>query len=1103
MRDLVKIHLMLLIGLCLTTFTIGCSIKQKPITFEKLSSQDTGVDFSNIIIETDSLNYFKFPYMYMGGGVSVGDINNDGLSDVFFTGNMVPNKLYLNQGSLSFKDISLDAGVAGDNRWFTGVTMVDINNDGWLDIYICASGKTNTTNLLYINNKDLTFSESSGLYGLNDSSPSIQSTFFDYDNDGDLDVYVGNYSLIPLSMGNQYYYKKILQNTHQSSGHLYRNNGDNTFSDVTEVSGVKNFGLTLGIIAADFNNDGWQDLYVSNDFQVPDYFYLNNKDGTFKEVLKESLQHTSMFGMGVDASDFTNDGLIDFAQLDMAPQDYKRSKINMASMDAKRFWNMVDLGWHYQYMQNSLQVNNGFSEAGIPIFSEISRLSGIALTDWSWGVLFADLDNDTKKDIIITNGIRRDVNHNDILNRNKYNLNSEPIKMEDVPSEPLSNYMYHNLGKYKFKDISKKSGFGDEGFSNGIAYGDLDNDGDLDIVVNNLDNEAGLYENTIDNQNNYIRFKVYSSKNNPFGLGTRITISDGETQQMQELTLSRGFQSSVEPILHFGLGKTKLIKVARIDWPDGSSQILHNIKPNQLLIAHKTEDFKKEVLEVPLATNHQKFQDVTRKAGINFKHQENSYNDFEYEPLLPHKNSQVGPGLVVGDVNGDGLEDFFIGNAQGNAGAMFYQSSNSTFEEQTGPWIEDSNYEDIGATLFDPDNDGDLDLYVVSGGNDVNEPAGFYQDRLYINQEGRYIKTTNTLPEINTSGQVVIARDFDFDGDKDLFIGGRIVPGNYPNPARSIILRNEGGKDANLKFKDVTNEVAKDFMELGLVTSALWHDFNNDDWPDLIVTGEWMPIRFFENNKGVFKEVTKELNFENTNGWWYALEAVDVDSDNDLDIVAGNLGLNYKYKTGGDTSFEIYSNDFDENGKSDIVLSYSKKGKQLPVRGRECSSQQVPAISKRFETYKAFANADLIDIYGNAMLDRSLKYKAKTFAHHWIENRGSGEFVMHELPTKSQFSSVNDIEVLEGNNDGFPNLLLAGNIYGSEVETPRNDSGIGLVLENDKSKHFKSQSLFQNGLYVRGEVKAIKSIKLGKSQTKGYLFAVNNDSLKLLVKHQK
>ena len=1100
MRSLsVKICRFFLAPLSVWVIMGSCGTRESGIYLVELSPQSSGIHFSNNIIESDSLNYFNFPYIYMGGGIAIGDINNDGLSDIFFTGNMVENKLYLNKGNLTFEDISTASGNQGDNRWYTGVTMVDINADGWLDIYVCASGKTNSENQLFINNKDLTFSEKAETFGINDESPSIQSTFLDYDKDGDLDLFVGNYPLVPLSMGNRFYFEKMVMNQHESSGHLFKNNGDGSFSDITKQSGVQNFGLTLGVIAADFNNDGWQDIYVSNDFQVPDHLYMNNTDGTFSDVLMESFQHTSMFGMGIDASDFTNDGLIDLIQLDMAPEDYKRAKVNMASMDPKSFWEMVDLGGHYQYMQNCVQVNNGMNRNGIPVFSEISRLSGLATTDWSWGILLADLDNDGHKDLLITNGILRDINNNDVLNANKNSLTPQPIKMEEVPSQPLNNYIFQNLGDFKFKDVSDFSGFHREGYSNGIAYGDLDNDGDLDVVVSNLDAKALVFENKNDGSNNFISFRIKGSEENPFGIGTRVTIQDGNHVQMQELTLSRGFQSSVEPVIHFGLGKHDVIEQVRIRWPDGGIQTMKNVKSNQYLTIEKKENNHSQEIAEHRSGAKPQFLDITQKAGINFKHHEDQYDDFAYEPLLPHKNSQMGPGLAVGDIDNDGLEDFFIGNASMSAAEMFLQQQDTTFLKTDGPWQDDIEYEDTGALLFDPDNDGDLDLYIVSGGNDASKPASYYQDRLYINNQGKYIKGADVLPAIRNSGQVIISADFDLDGDKDLFIGGRIVPGRYPYPATSYILRNDGGRDENLRFTDVTKAIAPGFIDLGLVTSAIWEDFNNDGKPDLIIAGEWMGIRFFENKPDVFEEV-KNIGMRETSGWWYSLKSVDVNGDGDKDIIAGNLGLNYKYQASKKDPFRIYANDFDENGKSDIVLSYTKKGKQLPVRGKECSSQQVPAISRRFKTYESFADADLLDIYGEYQLNNSLSYEAKTFAHYWIENDGTGKYVMHRLPGKSQFSSVNAIEIIDVNNDRFPDLLLGGNLYGSEVETPRNDASWGLVLENSGSGGFMAQSPGENGLMIKGEVRAIKSIELGKGGQIAYLFAINNDSLKLIGK---
>ncbi|AUP79366.1 FG-GAP-like repeat-containing protein [Flavivirga eckloniae] len=1075
------------------------STNSDPTHFKELLPKSSGVTFSNNIIENDTLNYFDFPFLYLGSGVSSGDINNDGLPDLYFTGNLVPNKLYLNKGNLKFEDITESAGVSGDSRWYSGTTMADVNNDGFLDIYLSVSGKSgNFANQLFINNGDNTFSEQAESYGIADKSKSIQSTFFDYNNDGFLDLFVANYPIVLVSMGNMYYKRKMDNNRFEDSGHLYKNNGDGTFTDVTTAAGVQRFGLTLGIVASDFNNDGFKDLYLSNDFNVPDYLYLNNGDGTFNEVSNKAARHTSMFGMGIDASDFNNDGLIDVLQVDMTAEDYSRSKTNMASMNPKTFYEAVDLGFNHQYMQNSLQLNNGINNEKLPMLSDISRFAGMATTDWSWGALFADFDNDGWKDVFITNGVKRDVNNNDVneeyKNQRLFGLKKD-LDYTKLPSTPIANYAYKNNGDFTFTKVTKDWQLNKKGFSNGFTSVDLDNDGDLDLVINNMDDHASIYTNeTQKSKNNYLKIKLNGSTKNPFGFGAKVKVKTSSFEQTQELTTTRGYQSSIEPIFHFGIGASKIIEELKITWPNGNEQVLEKIKPNQLLEI----DFKDSHSTQKEAISKSHFKDITDSSGINFSHKENFYNDFEFEPLLPHRYSNSGSALAVGDVNGDGLEDFFIGNASGSSGALYIQNNDNTFQLTEGPWNEDAQYEDTGALLFDADNDNDLDLYVVNGGNDKSKPHTEYQDRLYINTANGFIKTESTLPEITASGQNVIAGDYDKDGDLDLFVGGRITPGKYPYPAQSYILRNDGGKDTDLKFTNVTLDLAPDLNKAGLVTSAIWDDYNKDGKLDLIVTGEWMPIRFFKNMGAKFVEETKKLGSGNYTGWWYSIEKLDVDNDGDMDYLAGNLGLNYKYKASKKEPFQVYANDFDENGSSDIVLSYEKNGKKLPLRGRECSSQQIPAIKKRFETFESFANADLIDIYGEGMLKGSLSYSANTFAHHLIKNNGDGTFNFIKLPNRSQFSSINKFVSLDYNGDEFPDLLIGGNLYGAEVETPRNDASLTSVLQGS-ADGFSVLSSENTGLFVDGEIKEIKPIHLGKNKTPAFLIAPNNHALKLLV----
>lgn len=1063
----------------------------------------TGIDFINWVKENDEFNVLDYGYLYNGAGVGIGDINNDGLPDIYFSGNFAMSRLYLNKGNFRFEDITDKAGVEGGDTWNTGVCMVDINNDGYLDIYVCSStdGRPqNRRNLLFINNGDLTFKERAAEYGINDMSYSTHSAFFDYDKDGDLDMFLMNHSL------DRYAFTNInRKNEHDPvfEHRLYKNTGKR-FVDVNMETGmitnIINFGLGLAI--ADFNNDNWPDIYICNDYSEQDYFYINKKDGTFSEELEEYFDHISFSSMGNDAADFNNDGYIDLFTLDMDPEDNYENKLVAGPDNFEKFRDLKNSGFYNQTTRNMLQMN----EHG-KFFTEIGQYAGVFATNWSWAPLLCDFDNDGNKDLYITNGYGRNSTHMDAViyaveQMVKQQKGETAIPkmdvIEKIPATVLRNYIFRNNGDLTFTNVTDLWGDEIPSLSNGAAYGDLDNDGDMDLVVSTINDHPLVYRNNSDriNRNNFLKVRFEGSALNRGGIGARVDIKCNGQIYTQEFMPSRGYMSSMDHELIFGLGRVSKVDTLRVLWPDLHEQTLTNLKTGRT-ITLRHSDARIAVREEK-KINRPFFMEVPDDDILEFRHIENDYVDFRSQILLPHFLSTQGPRIAKGDVNNDGLEDLWFGGAKGMPGRLFIQEDGGSFEwEDQNCFGNDKGCEDIGGVLFDADSDGDPDLYVVSGGNEFSEMSPELQDRLYLNDgKGDFRKTSGNLPEMLTSGSCVIPGDMDNDGDYDLFVGGRLVPGSYPVSPRSYILENDGSGH----FEDVTETFCSSLLYPGMVTDAIWTDFNGDDRKDLIVVGEWMGIRIFRNNGNNLTEITDNSGLEDSEGWWNTITSEDFDLDGDPDYVIGNLGLNSRIKVSPEEPATIYVEDFENNGSIDPVMCYFINGKSYPFYAKDDLQAQMPFIKKKYPTYESYANQTIDDILPSEILSDATMLKASKFESCYLENKGNDQFMLIPLPREAQYSPVYAIEPGDFNGDGIPDMILAGNFLGSRIKFGEYDANKGLLLTGDGKGNFTAVDAIRSGFHIRGEVRDIVNLKLDTG-TDILVFALNNDSVRLYTRN--
>ena len=1075
-----------------------------PPLFELLSPEATGVTFANTLPEKADFNILNYLYYYNGGGVAVGDIDGDGLPDLYFTSNLGPNKLYRNRGNYTFEDITGKAGVADPDAWKTGVTMADVNGDGKVDIYVSGADYLGLhgRNVLYINNGDGTFTDRAKEYGLDHVGYNTQALFFDYDGDGDIDMYLLDHSThAQRAMASQ---AQGSATSPRTGDRLFRNDGGH-FTDVTDAAGLHDGidGYGLGVVASDFNNDGCPDIYVTNDFQGNDYLYINNCNGTFTESIAKATGHTSRFSMGVDAADFNNDGRTDIISLDMQPE---REDILKTSANAESFniYNLrLEAGYQPQYARNALQLNRGKGR-----FSEIGYLSGVFATDWSWSALFADLDNDGKKDLFVTNGIFRRPNDMDYISF----VGNEAVQatlhdtitnanlglLQKMPQIPLVKYAFRNDGNLKFTNMAEAWGLAQPGFSNGAAYVDLNNSGNLDLVVNNINAPASIYRSHAReiNRNHYLTVQLRGSGANTAGIGARVEITQKGEKQVVEQMPTRGFLSSVDPRLHFGLGSSSRIDTLTVIWPNHRFQTLTNVQGDTILTLVQKDASQMYQYSAP-ASAPPMFADVTAKTGVDFKHEEDTFYDYSREPLMPHLLSTEGPRLAVADVNGDGLDDFYVGGAKWQPGKLFIQQHDGTFRASAQPAFEaDSLSEDIGASFFDANGDGRQDLLVVSGGNEFWGEQDALRPRLYLNDgRGNFKRASDALPNIFENGSCVAVGDFNGDGRPDLFIGSRVVSKSYGMIPRSHLLENDGTG----RFTDVTLEKAPALSEAGMVSSATWIDYDHDGKLDLVVVGEWMPVRVFHQENGKLVDRTKEAGLSGTNGWWNSVEAVDLRGNGRRDLVLGNLGLNSYLHASPKEPARLYVSDFSHSGGGNLeqILTSYKNGVSYPVAGRDELLKKIPSLRGKYPSYKDFGASRVEDIFPAADLSQAQVREAYTFASAVALNNGNGTFTLQPLPLEAQFAPIYASLAGDFDGDGKTDLLVGGNFYGVIPVLGRYDASYGLLLRGDGKGGFTAVDMAESNLVIDGQVRDMKMLR-GPKGERLIVVARNNDKVMVL-----